>query len=199
MKNLFSTLLVSGVLFCVPLRAADSASDKSPDSTRDEGLRAFLGVFSIKGDYQILPGDDRYQVKVLEFEDGKLSEKGIMSSFGSVKNSPSKFLITEILWGDYQGACRVALISSGGATRIEDAFWKKLDGSWSSLQPAERVEYQGFVILGFAQSKLTQDGRMNVGSSASFMEAIKQKKFVGALGIRMFKTDEEAKKAMDAE
>ena len=81
-----------------------------------------------------------------------------------------------------------------------DDFWKKLDGSPTTFGPGiKREMYDGYEIIGFIQSKLMQDGSTNTSMGGQFSEVIKERKFVGALGVKSFKTMEDAENEVEKE
>jgi hypothetical protein len=84
----------------------------------------------------------------------------------------------------------------GGSLHAKDEFWKKLDGGSISQGPGpRREEYDGYEIIGFVVSKLKLDGSTADYGGGTFTDAIKERKFVGALGVKTFKTMKDAEKA----
>lgn len=179
------------------LVACSRTHDKLPDLTIDRGLRALLSVRSLTGVSRIPLEDTAYLVTVLEFEDGKLARRGL-ATFGKVEHLQERVLMAELLWSTYEGEPRVALVSGGMSARSRHPFWSKLDGGWASLGPdVHREQFDGFTILGFAESDVTRDGRTNTASGGSFSEALRIKKLVGALALKTYGTFEDASR--DAE
>jgi hypothetical protein len=69
------------------------------------------------------------------------------------------------------------------------------DGGWSSsLGDSEKDRREGFVILGFEQSDLGQNGKSDGIAYGEFDEALRSKKYVGALAIRSAPTREDLEK-----
>lgn len=187
-KNIFSLVLVTGLLGC------DRTDQHSNPLPVDKGLRGFFNVHSLDAKYEMPAGHTAYQVAVLEFEDGKLSRRGA-SSLGKMDPSGTRTLHVQLLWGDHDGKFKTALVMPGMSGQSESDFWRKLDGGWGSCETKSRQdEHAGFVILGFAQSALDNKGQTNTPTYGEFKAALAEKKYLGALAVRTFKTFEEAKK-----
>ena len=170
-------------------------TQNTSDVSADHALREFLGVHALTGVYKIPAHEAGYLVTLLEFTDGKLTERGL-SSYGSTEHLASRTLRAQVLWGSPAGSAKVQLALPGMAVSSNHAFWSKLDGGSASIgSDIEPQSYEGFVILGFAESDLTRDGRTNTASGGSFRHAVELKKFVGALAVKSFKSPEEAQKA----
>lgn len=187
-KNILSLVLSTGLLGC---DRTDQHSDPLPV---DKALRDFLNVHSLNTIYEIPAGDTAYQVAVLEFEDGKLSRRGL-SSLGKIDESGNRTLNVQLLWGTHEGKFKITLVRPGVSAQSESDFWRKLDGGWGSCETKSRQdEHAGFVILGFAQSALDNKGGTNTPTYGEFRDALTEKKYLGALAVRTFKTFEEAEK-----
>lgn len=159
-----------------------------------------MGVSSIGGDYTLPEGDKALLSRLLTFEDGKLT-RIFGASAGNTEGHPSRTMRVELLSGEFQGKQRVVMVNPFGASLEQnDDFWKKLDGGWTSFGlSAGRPTYDGYEIIGFAQSNLKQDGTTNNSSGGQFSDVIKDRKFVCALAVKSFKTMDDAEKAMRGE
>lgn len=189
---------MSKILFIFVLSAALLGCNKTNQHgdglIADKGLRGFLGVRSLDANYQLPAGDTAYLVTLLEFEDGKLARRG-MSSLGKIDQSGSRILNAQFLWGIHEGKPRVSLVTPGTCGRSESDFWRKLDGGWGGCDTnSQRVQHDGFVILGFAQSYLDNKGQTNEVNCGDFSLALTSKKYVGALAVKTFKSIEDANK-----
>jgi hypothetical protein len=161
----------------------------------DKGLRDFLDVHSLNVSYNVPSGDTAYLLAILEFEDGKFSRRGL-SSLGKVEELDARVLNAQLLWGTHEGKSNVALVRPGSTGKSDSAFWRNLDGGWGSCDTnTRRDEHDGFVILGFAQSDLDIKGRTNTAIYGDFRNALMEKKFLGAVAVKTFKTFEDAKRA----
>ena len=176
------------------LPGCNKVNEQRDDLMLDKGLREFLEVHSLNASYEIPDGDTAYLITHLEFEDGKFTRRG-QSSIGKIDQPGSRTLNAQLLWGTHEGKSKVVLVMPGRCSRSESDFWRKLDGGWGSCDTnSRRDEHDGFVILGFAQSDLDNKGRSNTAIYGDFREALAEKKFLGALAVKTFKTFEDAKK-----
>jgi hypothetical protein len=187
-KTILPLAMITGLLGC---ERKDHHSNQLPV---DKGLRDFLKVHSLNATYELPAGHTAYQVAVLEFEDGKLSRRGA-SSLGKIDESGTRTLNIQWLWGTHEGKFQTSLVMPGMSGQSESEFWRKLDGGWSSCETNSRYdEHAGFVILGFAQSALDNNGQTNTPTYGEFRAALAEKKYLGALAVKTFKTFEDAKR-----
>ncbi|MGB8353654.1 MAG: hypothetical protein WCD79_07200 [Chthoniobacteraceae bacterium] len=194
MKRLLLALLFSTFLAACN-RSPFPGFKSNSQNPADVSLRQFLDVSTLRGRYEVPAGDDGYLITLLEFEDGHLIRKG-MGSFGSVKQTGSSMLEPEVMWGDAHGSPKIAFGAPGIASSGGDEFWKKLDGGRASIsEDGSHQQYEGYVILAFAQSDLSIDGEKSSPVSTDFIGALRRQKYVGALVVKTFKTYEEAEKA----
>jgi len=190
MKKTLLLVVFAGLLGC------DKTNRRHDELPIDQGLRNFLNVHSLNVSYDVPAGDTAYLLTLLEFEDGKFFRRGLSSS-GEVGPSDTRTLQAQLLWGTQEGKSRISLVMPGSAGHSDSAFWQKLDDSWRTYNTdTRRDEHDGFVILGFAQSDLDNKGQTNTVIYGDFRKALAEKKFLGALAVKTFKTPEEAKKAM---
>jgi hypothetical protein len=187
-RFIFTFIVLAGLPGC------NKTNKQSDDLIVDNGLRSFLNVHSINTSYEMPAGDTAYLITLLEFEDGKLTRRGL-SSLGTVDQPGNRTLKTQLLWGTHEGKFKLTLAEPGQNAESDRDFWRKLDGGWGSCNAnTPRDEHDGFVILGFAQSDLDNKGRTNTAIYGNFREALTEKKFIGALAVKTFKTFEDAKK-----
>jgi hypothetical protein len=158
--------------------------EASPHATEDHALRFFLGINAILANYH-LPEDAKYfAVFTLTFADGKLLDKE-RRAFGETARLERKPFQAEYLWSRKDRT--VALVTFGAYARTESDFWMKLDGGVTS---GHVVSYEGYTILGWGFSSMEQEGGKR-GVSPDFLETLRDKKYMGALAIKTFKTQEE--------
>lgn len=188
-KSIFTFLFFAGLLGC------DKTNRRHDELPIDQGLRNFLNVHSLNVSYDVPAGDAAYLLTLLEFEDGKFSRRGL-SSVGKVDSPDTRTLQAQLLWGTHEGKSKISLVMPGLAGQSATAFWQKLDGGWGTCDTdTRRDEHDGFVILGFAQSDLDNKGQTNTAIYGEYRQALAEKKFLGALAVKTFKTFEEARKA----
>jgi hypothetical protein len=173
-------------------RNTPSSAASPPPASSDEQLRAFSGLMSIKGRYTFSPADRFYALTTLCFEDGRLVRIGGIST-GPV-HAPE--FDGEVIWGMFEGKPRMTLSTPGTQANEDGAFWMKLDGARSGIYPS--ATFDGYTILAMAQSRLEQDGNPQNRYSSAFDETVKQKKYVGALALRTFATEQELNAFMNS-
>jgi hypothetical protein len=163
----------------------------SEDLNADVALRQFLDVRSLIVNKEIPKEDRAYLVTFLEFENGKLARRG-GSSCGDAGLLPDRTLKAQLLWSTEKPTILFSA-SSGASSKSKSDLWQKLDGGWvSSASGVDNGDYEGFTILGFAQSALGRDGGTNSPFDSDFRAALQRHKYVGALALKTFKTHEEA-------
>ncbi len=174
---------------------------KNPTSTMesnssDQALRGFLGVSSLAGSFEVPQGSNSYIVTTLEFEDGEFVRRGSMNS-GGADTEKDVDVPAQLLWGTVDGTGRGALITPGSYGRSIDTFWVRL-GATHSFEDSANVEYDGFQVLGLGQSNETRDGMEDRGFGPDIDLALREKKYVGLLVARTFKTKEERESFLDS-
>lgn len=188
-KTIFTLIVFAGLLGC------NQKNQPHDDLIVDKGLRDFLDVNSINVSYDVPAGDTAYLLTLLEFEEGKFSRRGL-STLGKIDQPDAHTLKVQLLWGTHGGKSKISLVMPSRAAHSESAFLHKLDGGWGYCDTnTRRDEHDGFAILGFAQSDLDKKDQTNTAIYGDFREALAEKKFLGALAVKTFKTFEEAKQA----
>ena len=76
----------------------------------------------------------------------------------------------------------------GSSITFEEAFWQNLNFTLTATPP---TSWEGYTILGFATSNMGQDGQLHQSGTPNFQLELKDKKHVGALVIKTFKTEKE--------
>lgn len=190
MSKLMNSALSSALLM-VCLAACSSRTKNPPEHLNmDSALRQFLDVRSILAIAQVPDTDAAYLLTVFEFEDGKLARRG-PSSYGKAEMLPGRTLKAQLLWST--ATPTMCLVGSSMSAKSTSNLWQKLDGGWaSSGSGITNGDYEGFRVLGFAQSDLRRDGGKNSSIDPDFRGAVERQKYVGALAIKTFKTQEEA-------
>jgi hypothetical protein len=155
-----------------------------PKSEGDYALRAFFNIRTLSGTYQIPDKDKFYEIIILQFENGKMISQGMELS-GSTEHIATRELQPQLLFEANGIKGRILLSDWGSTGRSESTFWAQLDGGWSSCEPEK---YQDFTILGFAQSNMQSNGNVENIGYGEFKDALRQKRYVGALAVRSFPT-----------
>ena len=196
MKRYVPVLIAIGIMLAAALFGYDRITTPAHDQpTPDFALRSFLGVNTLRGEFIVPEGDKIFLVSLLEYKDGKLANKA-GSSFGSVEHTAPGPLTAEVLWGKSGDKDWLTLFGPGAAgSQDEDDFWKQLDGGISSIPQGARENHDGYEIIGFAESSLQHDGTKSDVNGGTFTSALAERKYVGALGVRTFKTMDEAENA----
>jgi hypothetical protein len=96
----------------------------------------------------------------------------------------------QFLWGKQDGKTRTALVTSGGVSRADNDFWSSMMTT-TSFEDGSGPEYEGYKVLGMAQSDTTRAGIADMGFGQDLARALKERKFVGVLVARYFSTREE--------
>jgi len=130
-----------------------------------------------------------YILTTLEFEDGKLARRGPMVS-STTESLHGGSSTAQFLWGKQDGKTRTALVTSGGVSRTDNDFWSSMMTT-TNLGDGSGPEYQGYKVLGMAQSDTTRTGIGDMGFGPDLDRALKERKFVGVLVARFFSTREE--------
>ena len=205
--------LVSSVMLGIVI-AAFVFTERSEETSRtDARLREFLGVSTIASVYTFPKDAKYYYLTSLGFEDGKLTEDKGFASYGQISAPSIDF---EIIWSPEMPKMIVHMPSrrSGVHGRLRSFnivhhdFWLKLDGGAYALDKTLRKDYFGtlpqdqkfadYTILGFATSQLKQNGEMSSSTSSFFPKQLEEKKYVGAVVVKTFRTEEEFKKGLEA-
>jgi hypothetical protein len=156
----------------------------------DSALRALLGVKGMDTEYQVPDNEPYYCITTLKFEDGKRVGKGIGGSLISncVEDKPlqKQRIHLQFLWREESP--KAGIFNDGTSITFEDSFWQKLNFASNTPPP---TSWEGYTILGFATSNMGQDGQLHNGGTTDFQWELKDKKYVGALVIKTFKTKQE--------
>jgi hypothetical protein len=191
---------VVSILFCVSLFLAacgkNSAVSKAQPigaenrSQTDSALRALLGVKGMDTEYQVPSDEPYYCVTTLKFEDGQRVGKGNGGSLFSncVEDKPhqKQRIHLQFVWREENP--KVGIFNDDGTSiTFEDSFWQKLNLAFFTTPP---TPWEGYTILGFATSNMGQDGQLHNSGTGEFQFELKDKKHVGALVIKTFRTKE---------
>jgi hypothetical protein len=187
----YNVLRIGSFLFLsLCLVGCDRAKRERDSTGPDFALRVFLDVRSIVVSRQMPKKDPVFLVTMLEFEDGKLARRGL-ASYGKVKSLPGRELKVEVLWSKEKPAVWMFGVM---AASTQTEFWRKLDGT--IVSSGARGEYNGYKIIAFAYSDVRRDGGTRTPGDDDFEGALARQKYVGALGLKTFKTEDEAREAV---
>ena len=179
-------------LIAFALISCDRKPQTSPGSETlviDNGLRGLYSVSSISGSFTPPERSSHYIITTLEFEDGKLVRRGPMvSSITESLHGGSS--AAQFLWSRQDGKTRTALVTSGGVNRADNDFWKSMMTT-TNFGDGSGPEYEGYKVLGMAQSDTTRAGIGDMGFGPDLVRALKERMFVGVLVARFFSTSEE--------
>lgn len=185
---LASVALAGGLTGCAMFNKHEARGFASDGTLRqclsDDTLRAFLGVHTMRASYDCPKStqEQEYEVVILECENGGLVRTGTRKRFHMPPESDRK-LNVEMVWGLDNGKCRVSFSGSNGSCiTFPSEFWGKLDGT---VAEGGLREYEGYRILCFAQSSAKNNGTTDTATILPFNDALKEKKYVGALGVRV--------------
>jgi hypothetical protein len=158
----------------------------------DTALRRLLDVNWLSGPITVAAGEDFYAAGIHMYEDGKLVDQSWLI-WGSLQPGQSRTIKPEFLWGTLREAPRQVLACEGTSSQgVISAYWTNAMGGVSRLQPGQPVQStpDGCKIVGYAESQLTREGKLNSVSHGGFDLALKDQKYVGALMVRTFPTKE---------
>lgn len=140
-------------------------------------------------EYQIPSNEPYYCITTLKFEDGKRVGECAGSSISNcVEEMPQQKepIRMQFLWREENP--KVVIFQNGTSITFEDPLWQKLNFSTSTPPP---TPWKGYTILGFATSNMGQDGQLHNAGTGDFQWELKDKKYVGALVVKTFKTKQE--------
>ena len=146
-------------------------------------------------EYQVPDNEPYYSITTLKFEDGKQVDKGIrgsqLSNCVDDKLLQKQRIHLQFLWREENP--KAGIFNDGTSMTFEDSFWQKLNFASNTPPP---TSWEGYTILGFATSNTGQDGQLLYGGTTDFQWELKDKKYVGALVIKTFKTKQELREFM---
>lgn len=183
-------LMIAGALALTSCHRNQGATSGAENDGMDLGLRGLYSVSSLHGSFRAPKGSSHYIITTLEFEDGKFSTRGSMTS-SSTESLRGGSSTAQFLWGNKDGANRTALVTKNGASRGESDFWSSLTTT-ISYGDGSGPEYDGYKILGMGQSDETRAGVADMGFGSDLERALKERMFVGLLVVRFFSSGEEA-------
>ncbi|MEM9081153.1 MAG: hypothetical protein AAGC74_10730 [Verrucomicrobiota bacterium] len=181
-------LISAGVVGFLVLAGCEKEQDGLGEiRSEDPGLRALLGVSAIGGEFRAPEGKPYFRVTTLQFEDGRFVRRGSMAgnTFGNLEGEWAE---AEFVWRE--GAA--ALASPGGFSREETDFWEEMSAIREFGSRVERPQFGDFEVLGFASSYEMQDGSVSETSGGFFEGAVEKRRFVGALVVAFFESEDEA-------
>jgi len=223
---LFGMALAALVLSVVNFTASRRSAEETVSSIKthtDSAVRRWLNVSSLVANYTFPEDAKFYYVTWLEFDEGKLANEklimyikgvqlGIMGMTVEPDEPVNEKTLRDLLEerhphlhkGIFERTLRVELLWStdtpeilfwigGSSVKIPSEFWMKLDGGISPN--IQEVPYNGFTILGSAASRLNQKGEVTRFITPLSLE---DTKYVGALAIKTFATEEELKADLES-
>jgi len=177
-------------------------SKSAPNPEMDDSLRVFLGIKSLSAKVKVPAGEDYFTFHVLNFHDGKLVDDAVCMP-SKLAGSNARDMNMELLWGEQRGETVVTLFLSSadshGWSRQSGntaKYWRYFDRANAQTCGGDKpVEHLGYKILAFVQ---TSDGQRKPASS-NFEEAILQQRYVGAIAVKTFGSQESMDKFVHAD
>jgi hypothetical protein len=181
----------------VALTACGQRKSAAPELPADPALRLILGVRSLSGSFTLPPGAAYFEVAVLDYEDGKVIKQHPVMGGGPIKLKRDRHISPVLLWGNVGGKMMVSVSLNGGGGPFEDSFWSHIDGGWSSIPNSAETTPDGWAVLGFGGSQAPRDPkREGVGACSNLGYQLQGSKYVGALVVRTFKSEDEWRRGM---
>jgi hypothetical protein len=159
----------------------------------DDSLRVFLGIKSLSAKVKVPEGEDFFTFHVLNFHEGKLVDNAICMP-SKIASGNAREMNMELLWGEQKGETVVTVF----LTSADSHGWSRQSGNtaryWRSFDRANAqtvgddkpVEHLGYRILAYVQAN---DGQRKP-ASASFEDALQEQRYVGAIAVKTFASQE---------
>lgn len=176
-------------------------SKPAPTPPMDDSLRVFLGIKSLSAKVKVPEGEDFFTFHVLNFHEGKLVDNAICMP-SKIAGGNAREMNMELLWGEQRGETVVTVFltsaDSHGWSRQSGntaKYWQSFDrANGQTINPAQPVEHLGYKILAFVQSSSGQ----RKPAAATFEEALLQERYVGAIAVKTYGSQEAMDKVVHA-
>lgn len=186
MLRLLCVVLVS--LCLASCRDGSAAKQKPlPPPTQDRALRAYLGVQSVWGTYQVPRDCEGIIIAPLKFEDGKFigTSGHIEVVLPAEKSQLPEKIGCELLVSSRpkEGEPSIVLVGPGVTAPREDSFWMK---AWGDSSCGPRTTLGEYTLLGWTASAATRDGKQATTGGGRLKENLATRRYVGVLAVRSF-------------
>jgi hypothetical protein len=157
-----------------------------------------LGIQSLAGSVTLPPGEDYYEIAVCDYQDGNLIKRDSVMFGFPPKYTWDRVLKPQLLWGNVGGKMRVSVGLDGisGGPGQEDPFWSHFDSGSRSIVNSTETSPDGWVVLGYGCSGAPRGPNAIQGVVPDFRHQLESSRYVGALVVRTFKTEDEMRRAM---